>query len=81
MSANNDQELAEELQNLNINKFKLLKSSKKKDAILYAGHYYNFKRKNKNSTSFKCRTIVDKEKKLECTGTFTFKSKDYTLRF
>ena len=75
-NVNSDEELSNELAEglseiLNITEFKVLKSSKKKDAVLHAGYYYNFKRKNKHSTVFKCRFVVDKAKKLECSGTFT----------
>ena len=48
-----------------------MKTSKGKDAILNDGYYYNHLRDNKSSTVFKCRVIVDEEKRKECTSTFT----------
>ena len=51
----------------------MIKTSKGKDAILHDGYYYNHLRDNKSSTVFKCRFIVDEDKKKECSGTFTLR--------
>lgn len=77
--------IADELDNLDLgnlfNDYKILKTKKGKDAVLYRGYYYNHQRDNAKSTVFKCRHIVDKK---ECTSTFTlqkdgkFNCKDHT---
>jgi len=54
-------------------KYRLIKSNRDKDAILFNGYYYNHQRDNKNSRVFKCR---QKNGKKECTGTFTLMNDD-----
>jgi hypothetical protein len=63
--------LTEEIDELEIEDYKIIKTSKGKDAVLYDGYYYNHTRDNKSSTVYKCRFIVDEDKKKECTSTFT----------
>ena len=65
--------------------YRIIKSSKDKDAILHNCYYYNWQRENQNgSIVFKCRqkqeelkkkcliglTILSKSKKWYCDGTF-----------
>jgi hypothetical protein len=59
---------------LQLSEYKVMKTSKGKDAILHDGYYYNQFRVNKSSVVFKCRCVVDEIKKKECTGTFTLHS-------
>ena len=66
---------------MQIQEFKVLKTSKNKDSIFHDGFYYKHMRDNKNSTVFKCRHIIDGK---ECKGNFTpdnngrkFKTKDH----
>ena len=52
---------------MQIQEFKIIQTSKKKDSILYDGFYFNHMRDNKNSTVFKCRHIIEVDgKKKEC---------------
>ena len=44
---------------LQLDEYKIMKTSKGKDAILHDSYYYNHLRDNKSSTVFKCRVIVD----------------------
>ena len=47
---------------------------------MHDGFYYNHMRDNKSSTVFKCRHIVDVEKKRECTGNFTLQKDGKTFK-
>jgi hypothetical protein len=60
----------EELNNLSQEQYKILRTSKGKEAILHDGFYYNHMRDNKKSKVFKCRHVTNKK---ECTSTFTLK--------
>ena len=64
LSANTS--LNEELEDLALDEFKIIKTSKGKDAVLHDGYYYNHYRDNKSSTVFRCRHLVDEAKKKEC---------------
>ena len=69
LSANTS--LNEELEDLALDEFKIIKTSKGKDAVLHDGYYYNHYRDNKSSTVFRFRHLVDEAKKKECNSTFT----------
>ena len=49
--------LTEVLNDLSQQQFKILKTSKGKDAILHDDFYYNHMRDNKKSKVFKCRHV------------------------
>ena len=54
-----DTSLTQDLEEMQIQDFKIIQASKKKDSILYDGFYFNHMRNNKNSTVFKCRHIIE----------------------
>ena len=58
-----DTSLTQDLDELQIQDFKIIQTSKKKDSILHDGFYYNHMRDNKNSTVFKFRHIIEVEDK------------------
>ena len=64
--------LADFLEDLVLDEFKIVKTSKGKGAVLHDGYYYNHYRDYKSSTVFRCRHIVDEGKKKECNSTFAF---------
>jgi len=79
MACFNDNSINEDIDNLCLDdlfyekqyesNYRVLKSNREKDAILFNGYYYNWQRDNKNgSTVLKCR---QKHEKKECSGTFT----------
>ena len=53
---------------MQIQDFKIIQTSKKKDSILYDGFYFNHMRDNKNSTVFKCRHIIEVDGKKRIYG-------------
>jgi hypothetical protein len=76
-----DTSLTQDIEDMQIQEFKIIQTSKKKDSILYDGFYFNHMRDNKNSTVFKCRHIIEVDgKKKECTGNFTLQSDRKTFK-
>jgi hypothetical protein len=68
----------EELNNLSQEQYKILRTSKGKEAILHDGFYYNHMRDNKKSKVFKCRHVTNKK---ECTSTITLKDdKEFAVK-
>ena len=62
--------VAEDLNILSQEQYKMLRTSKGKEAILHDGFYYNHLRDNKKSKVFKCKHVKNKK---ECTSTFPCK--------
>jgi hypothetical protein len=69
-----DTSLTQDIEDMQIQEFKIIQTSKKKDSILYDGFYFNHMRDNKNSTVFKCRHIIEVDgKKKNVPGTLLYK--------
>jgi hypothetical protein len=53
-------------------KYKLIKSSKDKEAVLFNGYYFNYQRRNKTSKIFKCRQKKEDDPKTRMIMAFPY---------